>query len=358
MESKPSAITHQSAPESVAHLERYAITPAPPSEHALLGSDYPASDFEQERQPIDKEFAARLWDPVLSRPSLRDVWELCRPKDWVKNVFVLVPLLFTNSLYEPAGLGAMLVACACFCLWSSAIYLVNDTLDAELDRRHPRKRRRPIASGRVRPGFALRLAFGLAAAAALLAAGCLPLPSLVIGGLYLGNSLAYCLGLKHKVIVDVLLIATGFVLRILAGCAAIDCQPSSWIIICGFSLALVLGFGKRRTEVVNLSQRRTFRPALASYDNAKLDVLLAVCCSICLLSYMLYTVASDTVAFHGTNKLLYTIPCVAYGLFRFVFKVQEGKGDSPTDILLRDRVLLLTGLTWTLSVVVILTFRL
>src|SRR5262249_33704356 len=152
------------------------------------------------------------------------------------------------------------------------------------------------------------------------------------------NSLAYCLVLKHKVIVDVLMIATGFVLRILAGCSAIDCQASTWILVCGFSLALLLGFGKRRAELVRVRQRHGFRPALENYDNAKLDVLLAICASLCLLSYMLYTVASETMALHGTRHLLYTVPFVAYGLFRFVFKVQEGKGDGPTDILLHDPV--------------------
>jgi decaprenyl-phosphate phosphoribosyltransferase len=295
--------------------------------------------------------------PTFTTSRTVDFLRLCRPKDWVKNVFLLVPVLFTGALYQPATYGVLLLAFVCFCLWSSAVYLVNDTVDADLDRRHPRKRQRPIAAGRIRPAGALSMAGVLAGAAALAAAALLPSRFLLLGALYLANSLVYCLFLKHKVIVDVLLIAIGFVLRILAGCAVLACQPSSWIIICGFSLALVLGFGKRRTEVVNLSWRSEVRPSLRCYDNAKLDVLLAICCSICLLSYMLYTLAAETVAFHGTRQLMYTIPFVAYGLFRFVFKIQEGKGDGPTDILLHDRIFLLNGLLWSLAVVLILIIK-
>jgi 4-hydroxybenzoate polyprenyltransferase len=317
----------------------------------------PAHAAEHARYPIDEPMALRLGSPLGAATRVRDLIQLCRPKDWVKNVFVLIPFLFTTSLYHVSSYGTMALAVGCFCLWSSAVYFVNDLLDADMDRQHPRKCQRPIAAGRVRPELAVAMAVLLALQAALLAYLFLPSAFLGIGGLYLANSLAYCLVLKHKVIVDVLLIAIGFVLRLLAGCVAIACQPSSWILICGFSLALVLGFGKRRAEVACLSQRREFRPALECYDNAKLDVLLAICCSICMLSYILYTVAAETIAFHGTRQLIYTIPFVIYGLFRFVFKVQEGKGDGPTEILLGDPIFLMNGLMWSLAVVVILNLK-
>lgn len=296
-------------------------------------------------------------EPPSLRRKLLDLILLCRPKDWIKNLFVLVPLLFTNSLTQPAACLAAGVAAACFCLWSSAVYLVNDTLDADRDRCHPRKCHRPIAAGRVGPAQALSLSAFLTLAAVFLAYGCLPLAVLMIGGFYLVNSLAYCLFLKHKVIIDVLLIAVGFVLRILGGCAAIDCKPSSWILICGFSLALLLGFGKRRVEIANVAQQGKFRPSLEHYDNRKLDLLLAVCSSASLLSYMLYTTASETVAMHGTPQLIYTIPFVVYALFRFLFKVQEGQGDGPTDILLRDPVFIVNALLWAGAVVVILVLK-
>jgi 4-hydroxybenzoate polyprenyltransferase len=296
--------------------------------------------------------------PTTFSPSLAvDFLQLCRPKDWVKNVFVLLAVLFTEALYQPSTYAVLMLAFSCFCLWSSAIYLVNDTLDANRDRQHPRKRQRAIAAGRIRPAVALSMAGVLVAVAALAAAVLLPPLFLLIGFLYLANSLVYCLFLKHEAIVDVFLIAVGFVLRILAGCAVLACQPSSWIIICGFSLALVLGFGKRRAEVVNLRSPSDVRPSLRCYDSAKLDVLLAICCSVCLLSYLLYTLAAETVERHGTRGLIYTLPFVAYGLFRFVFKVQDGKGDGPTDILLHDRNFLLNGLLWGLAVILILIIK-
>jgi 4-hydroxybenzoate polyprenyltransferase len=190
-----------------------------------------------------------------------------------------------------------------------------------------------------------------------LATTALPPSFRLLGLIYLGNSLAYCLWLKHRVIVDVLLIGIGFVLRLLAGCAAIDVPPSHWLVVCGFSLALVLGFGKRRTEVANLESSSEYRPLLRVYDAHKLDTLLSIVCSVCLLSYMLYTIDPQTVSRHGTSLLIYTVPFVAYGLFRFVFKAQEGKGDGPVEILAGDPVFALDVLLWLAAVVAILLMK-
>src|SRR5262249_21287673 len=155
---------------------------------------------------------------------------------------------------------------------------------------------------------------------------------------YLLNSIAYCLLLKHQVIADVLSIAIGFVLRLLAGCAAIGAEPSSWIIVCGFSLATLLGFGKRKLELGNLQQPGTYLPILTLYSEEKLNLLLGITASLCLLSYMLYTVSPETIRLHGTEQLVYTVPFVAYGVFRFLFKVQDGQYDGPVELLLKDRV--------------------
>jgi 4-hydroxybenzoate polyprenyltransferase len=248
------------------------------------------------------------------------------------------------------------MATACFCLWASAVYLVNDVLDAPADRRHPRKCSRPIAAGRVGPLTAGVLAAVLVVAGGLAAWWTLPVAFLVLGGLYLGNSLLYCLVLKHHPICDVLAIAIGFVLRLLAGCVAIGVEPSSWALVCGFALALTLGFGKRRLEVGNLERPSEYRPALRSYDARKLDLLLSVNCGVCLLSYILYTVSPDTAALHGTPHLVYTVPFVFYGLYRFLFKIQEAGGDGPVEILTRDPVFALNGLAWGVSVVAVLWF--
>jgi 4-hydroxybenzoate polyprenyltransferase len=181
-------------------------------------------------------------------PSLTDFIRICRPHQWTKNVFVLAPLLFSESIGKPEALLHAGLAFLCFCFWSSSVYCLNDLLDAEADRVHPRKCKRPIPSGRVAPWMAIALGLGLAVSASAIAILTLPPLFLVFGLVYLANSVLYCLLLKHRVIVDVLSIAIGFVLRLLAGCAAITVVPTSWILVCGFSLAMLLGFGKRRLD--------------------------------------------------------------------------------------------------------------
>jgi 4-hydroxybenzoate polyprenyltransferase len=286
-----------------------------------------------------------------------DILLLCRPWHWVKNVFVLLPLLFSLSFVNPVKALGATAAFACFCLLSSGVYAINDVLDAASDRQHPRKRCRPVASERVRTTTALVLGLTLIGSAVFLGLMTLPRAFTITTILYAGNSLLYCLLLKHRVIVDVIAISLGFVLRLLGGCTAIGVEPSAWLLICGFNLALLLGFGKRRTEVVNLKAGVDSRPVLVSYDAPKLDVVLSISCSCCLMSYLLYTVAPETVATHGTNRLLYTVPFVVYGLFRYIFKVQEGRGDGPVEIILMDRWLIVDGVLWMSSAALILLLR-
>jgi 4-hydroxybenzoate polyprenyltransferase len=286
--------------------------------------------------------------------AVRDWVSLFRPREWLKSGFVLAPFLFSQSPCNLPLLAQGLIACFCFCLLASAVYAVNDIVDAAADRVHPRKKHRPIASGAISPLAAGAGAFLLVGAALGLAVATLAPAFLLLAGLYVANSLAYCLFLKHRVILDVIVIAGGFVIRLLAGCVAIGVRPSSWLVACGFSLALVLGFGKRRMEIVGLRDGTRFRPALRSYDAAKLDTLSAIVTALTLVTYMLYTVAGDTVARHHTGNLIYTIPFVAYGLFRYLFKTQEGRGDDPTDVLLKDPVFALNGVLWVASVAAVL----
>jgi 4-hydroxybenzoate polyprenyltransferase len=287
-------------------------------------------------------------------PSLRDFIRLCRPHQWTKNVFVLAPVLFSESIGKPEALLHAGLAFLCFCFWSSSVYCLNDFLDAEADRVHPRKCDRPIPSGRISPSLAIVLSVGLVGMACLIAILTLPLAFLVFGLVYLANSVLYCLLLKHRVIVDVLSIAIGFVLRLLAGCAAIAVEPTSWILVCGFSLAMLLGFGKRRLEIDALTQSGDFRATLQSYSRDKLNLVLGITSSVCLLSYMLYTVSPETVLRHHTNNLVYTVPFVAYGVFRYLFKVQEGQYDGPVEVLLKDPIFALNGLLWLATVVAVL----
>jgi 4-hydroxybenzoate polyprenyltransferase len=288
---------------------------------------------------------------------VRAVVSLCRPSHWTKNLFVLIPILFGGGLLDPTCWVNALVTFGCFCLVSSAVYVFNDLLDAEADRTHPRKCTRPLAAGTIGPVAAAAVVVILVGVASVVAGVLLPWKVLALAGLYLANSLVYCLWLKHRVLVDVMVIAVGFVLRLLAGCAAVSVAPSGWIVVCGFSLALILGFGKRRAELTRLGAQGEYRATLKSYDLPKVDTLLAICTSVTLLAYMLYTLAPETVQRHNTENLVYTVPVVAYGLFRFLLVAQSGKGDGPTEILTRDKVFYLTGLAWAASVAVILYAR-
>jgi decaprenyl-phosphate phosphoribosyltransferase len=283
-----------------------------------------------------------------------DLIRLCRPRQWVKNIFVIAPLLFSRTLFNPSAGVKSLVAFVCFCVWSSAVYCINDALDAEADRRHPRKKNRPVASGRVPASFAYLLSLGLIGLGAAVGRTFLPCAFLFCGVLYLVNSLAYTLVFKYRVIADVIVIAVGFVIRLLAGCAALGVEPSLWIQVCSFSLALLLGFGKRRLEVGNLANGGAFRSVLELYDVPKLNLLLGITSSICITSYMLYTVAPHTVEFHQTDKLIYSVPFVAYGIFRYLFKVQRDDCDGPVEILLYDPIFALNCFAWLGTIVVII----
>jgi decaprenyl-phosphate phosphoribosyltransferase len=287
---------------------------------------------------------------------IADLVGLCRIRHWSKNIFVLMPLVFSGMVLLPWAVGRGALAVACFCLWSSSVYLINDVLDAAADRQHPRKRARAIAAGRVSPVHAVSLGLVLAAVAAGLAIGWLPALFCWLGLLYLVHSLAYTLWIKNIVILDVIAIAVGFNIRLWAGCAAIAVEPTSWLMVCGFSLALFLGFGKRRLETILPESATEYRPTLRYYTAEKVDLLLGITCSVTLLSYMLYTTSPDTTALHGTTRLIYTVPIVAYGLFRYLFKVQDKKADGPVDIVTGDWVFGLVAIAWLLTAgVIVLT---
>jgi 4-hydroxybenzoate polyprenyltransferase len=271
---------------------------------------------------------------------------LIRPKHWLKTVFVLAPVIFSRP-GNPLEAGSRVAAAfAVFCLLSSAVYCVNDVLDRHADRKHPRKRDRPVAAGHISAPAAFMLAAALAVAAMSLAALTLPSGVAVVAALYLANNAAYTTVLKHHAIVDVLSIAVGFVLRLMAGALAIPAAPSKWLLVCGFALSLLLALGKRRAELGSVGADSSVRNSLQVYTEQKLDVLLSTTASLTLLSYMLYTVAAETEALHATSSLVYTTPVVAYGVFRFIFKAHEARGDGPVEILSADPVFAGTGLVW------------
>ncbi len=268
-----------------------------------------------------------------------------RPQQWVKNLFVFAPLFFKRK-WDASDLTLRVVAAfAIFCLASSAIYLLNDTLDREADRSHPRKKHRPIASGQVPPQAAVFASLVLMIAA--VASAHFGLADARVTGViatYLGIHVAYSLRLKHVVLLDVLCIASGFVLRLLAGGFAGDVQQSQWILICTIFLSLLLALCKRRSEVVSLGDDASdHRSILSEYPTELLDQLIAAATAAVLVTYALYTVDPRTATLHGSFQdaaipaMVATVPGVVYGVFRYLFLVhRRGGGGSPTSTLVRD----------------------
>ena len=279
-----------------------------------------------------------------------------RPRQWIKNLFVFGGLIFAQQLFFPPAVWTALGAFVIFCGLSGAIYLLNDVADRDKDRLHPDKRLRPIASGRLPVPAALGAALVLIGGG-LAAATWLSLPFAVVALAYVVLLSAYSAWLKHIVIVDVLVVAIGFVLRAVAGALAISVAISGWLLICTILLALFLALGKRRHEVLALGEAAArHRPILAEYSAALLDQMIAVVTASTVTAYALYTMSPETVAKFQTPLLPLTLPFVLYGIFRYLYLLYRRQlGGNPTDIVLRDRALLLNSLLW-LAVVLVLLY--
>lgn len=285
-----------------------------------------------------------------------------RPHQWTKNIFVFAALLFARGssgtlLSERFDdVQRVLWAFGAFCLGASCIYLVNDVMDREADRAHPEKRHRPIASGRVSVQAALGLSAACAAGAlfaALRAEGApVAVWPLVLG--YMALNLAYSVKLKHVVLVDVFCIATGFLLRVLAGALAVPAPISHWLLLCTLFLALFLGLCKRRAELALLGEGGgAHRAILKEYDLGFLDQMTTVLASCTIVTYTMYTVADDTASKFGPHNLLvWTVPFVVFGLARYMLLVQTRRGGgSPTRVLLGgDTSFVVNALLWLAAV--------
>ena len=268
------------------------------------------------------------------------MFSLLRPSHWVKNVLVLAGVFFAFEFTDTDVLWKVGLAFVAFCLASSAVYALNDVLDREADARHPRKRLRPVASGAVPVGAALALATACAMAALSLAAQA-GRPLFAVTALYLLINLAYSRWLKHVVLVDVFCIASGFLLRLLAGTTGIGIPPSKWFMLCTFLLSLFLAFSKRYAERVDAGQAAAEKRAVVEeYPPELLRVLLAVTLACTLMTYALYSVSAETVAIHGTTGLVYTVPLAAFVLFRYLWLVmRQGFGENLASELFRDRAM-------------------
>ncbi len=285
--------------------------------------------------------------------------KLARPKQWVKNIFVFPVLMFSGLIVEKDQVILTLIAFAAFCLASSAVYFFNDYKDIEEDREHPIKRSRPLASGQVPAWFGLVGSLVLGGLSIAIPALYLNAPTTGIIVFYLLLNVLYTLGLKHVVIIDVLVIATGFVLRILAGAAALLIMASPWLILCGVMLSLFLAFTKRRAEIVSLGDKATLhRKVLADYSPVFLDQMISIVTASTVVGYVLYTVDERTTAIVGSKLLLFSVPFVLYCIFRYLYLIYQvdAEDGNHTRTIFTDVPMLISGGIWGILCTVIVLF--
>ena len=288
---------------------------------------------------------------------LASILKAVRPHQWVKNLFVAAPLVFAKRIGDPQSDLRVAAAFAAFCLLTSAVYLVNDLVDIEKDREHPIKRHRPIASGRLKPELARALA-GLFAVAALGAGLALGWGFALTAAGYLALNAAYTFRLKRIAFVDVACISIGFLLRVLAGAFAISVPPSRWLLIVTLLLSSLLGFGKREHELrIGGDAGHKHREVLGDYNPEVLHVLLWVLGVATAAAYFVYTRTQHTNELFGGGHLVFTVPFVAFGIYRFIRIVQRtDKADSPTDSMLHDPAFVVNLILYAAVVVAIVIY--
>jgi len=289
-------------------------------------------------------------NPPARRSTPAALLAALRPKQWTKNGLLYAALIFSGHFRDPRDWAYGTLGFLAFCLLSSTGYVYNDLRDAEADRKHPKKRFRPIAAGELSPAMAWGLMFTCVAVAVGLSWLVRP-AFLVTSLLYFATTLSYSTIFKHVVILDVMLLAACYIWRAVAGAVAIGVPISPWLLLCTAFGALFLGFNKRRGEILLLEGRNAgTRKSLAEYSPAMLQEFQAITTSGTIISYALYTVLGSP-----TPWLLVTLPYVLYGVFRYIYLIdQRGEGAAPDETLLRDRPILLTAVLWVATAVVVL----
>ena len=273
-----------------------------------------------------------------------------RPEQWIKNFFVFTALLFSKNLLNPAKDIEAIIGFIIFCMITGCTYVINDLVDLEKDKLHPIKSRRPLASGNLKKGTAVKIIVLVCLAGLFLAFYMNVLYGVIILAYFLLN-IGYSIYLKNIVIIDVVSIAAGFVFRVLGGAVIISVVASQWLILCTILLSLFLGFSKRRHELILLEDSATsHRSVLEHYSPYFLDQMIAVVTASTLICYALYTMSKDTIEKLGTSKLIYTIPFVLYGIFRYLYLVhQKEEGGSPTEIMFTDKPMIINICLWVIS---------
>ncbi len=275
--------------------------------------------------------------------TARQLLRLMRPHQWLKNAFVFAGLLFSHTWANGPLVLRVAQAFVAFCCVSSVVYILNDWRDRAADAQHPVKRRRPLASGAISPLQALLLAGVLLAAGAALAHANGVL--LILLALYVALNLAYSWRLKHVPVVDVSIIASGFMLRLLAGTVAVGIPPSRWLLLTGLFIALFLGFSKRKAETFYEPEQQ--RAVLEHYPAALLDTYIAATMTATVITYGLYATSIEAMQQHG-ERLVYTVPVVIFGMLRYAYQVHRGRGEDVSRDLLRDPWILAAGVAWLL----------
>lgn len=275
--------------------------------------------------------------------------KLARPKQWIKNFFVFAPLLFSRHVFDLQFLLTSIEAFFIFSIASSAVYVINDIMDVEADRSHPKKKYRPIASGELKTGAAIIFLVVLIILIAASALHMRPVFSFTVT-LYLITNLLYSIKVKSIVLLDVFFISFGFMLRVLGGAAAINVPISSWMVLTAIFISLFLAISKRRGElsqVVNADNIEKQRKVLKEYTIEFADQLNTIAAAGTIISYALYTVSERTVTMFNTEKLVYTTPFVIYGIFRYMYLMhRKNMGESPTSIVTKDIPIVINVFLW------------
>jgi 4-hydroxybenzoate polyprenyltransferase len=290
--------------------------------------------------------------PGLGRVAL-GLLRSMRPKQWTKNIFVFAALIFDAKLLQPVPLVATIIGFIVLCMLSSAVYLVNDSADVHADRAHPKKRNRPIAAGDV--PVPLAIAWAVVLVIAGLTIGFLTdFLFGIIALTYLVVATTYTFKVKHIVILDVIFLAAGFVLRVAAGIPLVDAERfSPWLYTCMALLALLIGFGKRRAELVELDGRATTRAILSEYSVPLLDQIIAIVTGALIVAYTFYTFSAPQLP--SNHLMMLTVPFVVYGLFRYLYLVHvKHEGGAPDELALKDRPLQAAFILWGLAAIAVI----
>ena len=286
---------------------------------------------------------------------IKDIIQAMRPHQWTKNFFVYAALIFSQNILNLPLLLKTTIAFSAFCLISSALYIFNDLKDLEEDKLHPLKSKRPIASGKIKKSTAILMIVVLGLLG-FSSAFTLNKNYFIIILVYFLIRMAYSIKMKHVVILDVFVVALGFLIRVVAGGLAIEVSLSSWLLICTILLALFLALSKRRHELVLLEDVASdHRPILEEYSPYLLDQMIAVVTASTVIAYCLYTISEETVTKFGTTNLIFTVPFVLYGIFRYLYLIhQRSEGGSPEALIIKDKPLLIDIFLWIATAVIIL----